>query len=188
MDRAERIKKVIIEANLRLVASIAGKHAATREAFADLIGEGNISLMRAVEKFDYTRGYRFSTYATWAIAKDFAKKIPVEARRPDRGAAGDMLHIQQDLRLGSVVDFAALERVSHSLQEVIANNLTEREQYIVRNHFALESGPIRKKPMTLKQIGAELNISSERIRQIELVALQKLRHNLSPEQFDLLTG
>ncbi len=188
LARAEHIKKVIIEANLRLVASIAGKHAATREGFADLIGEGNISLMRAVEKFDYTRGYRFSTYATWAIAKDFAKKIPAEARRPDRGAAGDMLHIQEDLRIGSVVDFAALERASHSLQEVITNNLTEREQYIVRNHYALETGPIRKKPMTLKQIGAELNLSSERVRQIELVALQKLRHNLSPEEFDLLTG
>ena len=81
---AEQLKKVIIEANLRLVASIAGKHAATGEGFADLIGEGNISLMRAVEKFDYTRGYRFSTYATWAIAKDFAKKIPAEARRRAR--------------------------------------------------------------------------------------------------------
>ena len=185
---AEQLKKVIIEANLRLVASIAGKHAATGEGFADLIGEGNISLMRAVEKFDYTRGYRFSTYATWAIAKDFAKKIPAEARRPDRGAAGDMVHIQQDLRISGLVDFAALERVGHSLQQVITDNLTDREQYIIRNHYALEAGPIRRKPKTLKQIGAELNLSSERIRQIELVALQKLRQNLSPEQFDLLTG
>jgi len=188
LARAERIKKVIIEANLRLVASIAGRHAATREEFADLIGEGNISLMRAVEKFDYTRGYRFSTYATWAIAKDFAKKIPTETLRPDRGAGGDMLHIQHDLRIGKVVDFAALERAGRSLQEVINDTLTEREQYIVRNHYALEAGPVRKKPKTLRQIGVELNLSSERVRQIELVALQKLRHSLSQEEFDLLTG
>lgn len=188
LKEAEQIKKLIIEANLRLVASIAGKHLYIGAAMGDFVSEGNFSLMRAVEKFDYTRGYRFSTYATWAIAKDFARKIPEEARRPDKHAAADMSNIQQDMRIGDIVDFGSIERVHHSLDEVIKNNLTEREQFIIRNHFALEPGPVKKKPKTLKQIGDFLNLSSERVRQIELGALQKLRQNLSGEEFDLLTG
>ncbi|HPD47694.1 MAG TPA: sigma-70 family RNA polymerase sigma factor [Anaerohalosphaeraceae bacterium] len=187
LEEADRIKRTIIESNLRLVANVAQKHQGIGALRADLISEGNFSLMRAVEKFDYSRGYRFSTYASWAIAKDFAKRIPEEAHRPDKSGVGDVADLQ-DLRREEAVDFAAVERAHRSLEEVISENLTEREQFVVRNHFALEAGPVKRKPRTLRQIGEALGLSSERVRQIELAALQKLRQNLSPEEFDLLTG
>ncbi|MHC4212251.1 MAG: sigma factor-like helix-turn-helix DNA-binding protein, partial [Planctomycetota bacterium] len=67
-------------------------------------------------------------------------------------------------------------------------HLNDREQYIILNHFGLKSSAIEKKKKTLKQIGDDLDLTKERIRQIEQIALKKLRQNLSAEQFELLTG
>jgi RNA polymerase sigma factor (sigma-70 family) len=187
LQEAERIKQFIIESNMPLVISIVSKHLATGAVMADLISEGNLLLMKAVEKFDYIRGYRFSTFAAWVINTGFARKIPAEAGRPDRPGSTDVADLQLDMRLGGLVDIESVERAHYSLEEVIRNNLTEREQYIVRHHFALD-GNIRSKPKSLRQIGEELGLTAERIRQIELKALQKLRHSLSQEEFDLLTG
>ncbi len=188
LNQAEQIKLFIIEANLRLVVSVASRHLGTGAGMVDLVSEGNMSLMRAVENFDYARGYRFSTYATWAIAKAFARKIPAETARLDKPTTADFSQIPQDMRIGEMVDFEAVERARHSLEAVIENNLNEREQYIVRNHFALDGGPVKRKKKTFKQIGQDLGLSKERVRQLELIALQKLRQNLSSEEFNLLTG
>ncbi|MHC4287680.1 MAG: sigma-70 family RNA polymerase sigma factor [Planctomycetota bacterium] len=189
LKQAEAVKKVIIEANMALVVSIASKHlAAGGHQMSELVSEGSVALMAAVEKFDYARGYRFSTYASWAIVKGFARLIPSEAKRPDRAGGADFANLPVNLRLEQLPGIMAVEQAHQDLQTIIKNNLDEREQYIILNHYALAPEIIKKKPKTLKQIGDDLHLSKERIRQIELQALQKLRQSLSPEQFDLLTG
>jgi len=210
LQRAEKINHLIIEANLRLVAGIASKHSGLGANMLDLISEGNFSLMRAVEKFDYTRDVRFATYASWAIAKDYATKIPAETRRPDRAGGGSLqskerstlrgLRRPHHARTGAGQEsdepvevfhefrVQAVEQARKSLVQAIKDDLDEREQYVVLQHFGLAGSSVIKKKKTLQQIGKDLNLSKERIRQIELLALQKLRHSLSIEQFDLLTG
>ena len=188
LAQAERIQRTLIEASLRLVVSIARKHTTRGANLLDLIGEGNIALMRAVEKFDYTRGFRFATFASWIITKDFARKIPAQRRRLGKATTTALEKIHHDLQAEEGVDFAAMEHAHRSLTEVIENNLTERERYIIMNRFGLAGSSIRKQTKTLKQIGEDLGLTRERIRQLELIALQKLRLSLSSEEFELLTG
>ena len=188
LAQAEEIKRRIIEANLRLVVNIARKHTLSGANLLDLVSEGNISLMRAVEKFDYGRGFRFSTFASWTITKDYARKIPGQIGRLGKTAKASLANIQREMRTEDAADFAAIERAHQSLTQVIKDNLTKREQYVIMNRFGLVGPPIKKETKTLVQIGEELSLSKERIRQIELIALQKLRQSLSPEEFELLTG
>jgi RNA polymerase sigma factor (sigma-70 family) len=190
LAEAETIKKIIIEANLGLVVSIAKKHTISGANLPDLISEGNFSLMRAVEKFDYTRGFRFATYASWAIAKAYAHRIPAEFARLDRAVEAPIEDIQRDLRVTTVA-VEDVERAHRSLTRTITDNLDERERYIILNHFGLIPSKTKKLKMekkTLQQIGEDLGLSKERVRQLELVALQKLKHLLSIEEFELLTA
>ena len=186
LNQAERIKNLIIEANLTLVVRVAGKHASGSN-LADLVSEGNMALIRAVEKFDYIKGFRFSTYASWVIAREFARFQPAPA-----GPAGaersdfDEVLVSEHLKTRPA-GVEAIEMARSSLEQVIEGNLTEREQHVIRYHFGLTGSVVKKKFKTLKQIGDELGISKERVRQIELTALGKLRQTLSPEEFELLT-
>jgi RNA polymerase primary sigma factor len=186
LDEAEEIRKTLVEANLRLVVSIAGRHTSNDAGFLELVSKGNFALIQAVEEFDYTKGFRFSRRASLDIAKEYAKVSGRSTELTPRRAAS-LASIQRDLR-GTSADVSALERTRQSLAEVIREELDEREQYVILHHFGLIGSSIRKNTRTLKQIGEELGLTKERIRQIELTALQKLRQCLSSEQFELLTG
>jgi RNA polymerase primary sigma factor/RNA polymerase sigma factor len=178
---AQATKNEIVRANLRLVVSIAKRHVGPAESFFELVSDGNISLMRAVEKFDYSRGFKFSTYASWAVIKNFARTIPDEHRYRDRfrTSQAEMFTATEDVR----ADFAEQEMLHdnrHSQVEKILNSLDEREQRIIIRRFGLRG----EQDLTLKECGAEMGVTKERIRQLEARALSKLRKAVEEEKID----
>jgi RNA polymerase sigma factor (sigma-70 family) len=88
LDAANEIKNLLIRSNLRLVVSIAKKHVKPTVSFFEMVSDGNLSLIRAIEKFDYGRGFKFSTYASWAIMKNYARSIPAENTWHERYRTG----------------------------------------------------------------------------------------------------
>ena len=186
LDQAEEIRRILVEANLRLVVSIASKHTTDGGNFLDLVSKGNFALIQAVEEFDYTKGFRFSRRASLNIAKEYAR-VSGRSTELTRQRAASVARFKRGLR-ETTADVLAIERTRKNLAEVIKEELDQREQYVILHHFGLTGSSIRKNTKTLKQIGDELDLTKERIRQIELAALQKLRQCLSQEQFELLTG
>jgi RNA polymerase sigma factor (sigma-70 family) len=182
---ADAIERTIVGANLRLVVGIASKHSASGPHFAELVSKGNYALITAVQEFDYTKGVRFGKQAALGIAKEYAKTSG-RSTELSREKAASIATIQRQLR--QTADIAAIERTRQSLTEVIHRELDQREQYVILHHFGLIGSGIKRQTKTLQQIGEELDLTKERVRQIELVALSKLRQCLSPEQFELLTG
>ena len=185
LTEAEEIERLIIEANLRLVVSIASRHSFRGTGFAELVSKGNYALIKAVQEFDYSLGFRFGKRASLSIAKEYAK-VSGKSTELSKTRAESIGNIQRRLR--DTADIAAIERTRHGLTQMIRSELDQREQYVILHHFGLIGLGVKKETKTLKQIGDRLGLTKERIRQIELKALQKLRQCLSSEEFDLLTG
>lgn len=237
----ERGKSDLIKANLRLVVSIAKRYMGRGLQFLDLVQEGNLGLMKAVEKFEYQRGYKFSTYATWWIRQRITRaladqantiRVPVHmheamqkvkrvkaqlAQQLGREPKLEELAVEldlsyekvreitdcikepmsldapvgdsEDMRLGDFIEdvnihppYAAAERFD--VQEKVSTALgvlTEREAYIIKKRFGIGF----EKDHTLEEISEDFGVTRERIRQIEAVALRKLRQ---PKCVELLQG
>jgi RNA polymerase primary sigma factor len=172
-DEAAELKERLISANMRLVVSIAKRHAAQTDNFFELLSDGNVSLIRAVEKFDFSRGNKFSTYASWAIMKNFARSIPEERHRRERYVTGheQLFEAAPDTRSDEHEALALAEQATHKVNRLL-EYLDPRERQIIRLRAGLDDGEAR----TLEKIGEQLGITKERVRQLNVRAMKKLRH------------
>ena len=181
-ERANAVKDQLINANMRLVVSVAKRHAAQTDNFFELLSDGNMSLIRAVEKFDFSRGNKFSTYATWAIMKNFARSIPEEKRRRERYVTGqeELFEIAPDTRSDEQECLAAAEQNSHRVNRLL-DYLDVRERQIIRMRAGLDNS----EGMTLEEIGQELGITKERVRQLNVRIMNKLRTIAREQHLDV---
>ncbi|MCD0460501.1 sigma-70 family RNA polymerase sigma factor [Roseiconus lacunae] len=182
-EQAVKVKNRIVQSNLRLVVSIAKRHLSTSEDFFALVSDGNMSLIRAVEKFDYSRGNKFSTYASWAIMKNFARTIPNEFKHRDRfrTTTEELFLSRQDERVDPYMEETVQRNRKRELSKIL-NRLDEREQKIIAARFGLERG---SEPLTLKEVGEEMGVTKERVRQLEVRALAKLRSAAHENNIDI---
>ena len=173
LEKSQAIKNVLIRSNLRLVVSVARKHRRQQAGFFEMISDGNMTLIRAIEKFDYLRGTKFSTYATWAIMRSYARSIPAEGTQLERFRTGTevVLTDEEDSRPAASADEKLAADKYETLGSILGQ-LNEREQEAISLRFALHG---LSKPMTLEQIGDRLGVSKERTRQIINTGLEKLR-------------
>ena len=195
----EAARAAFVQANLRLVVTIAKRFRASGVAFEDLVQEGNLGLLHAVEKFDWRKGFRFSTYATWWIRQSLQRAVqskgrairlpedalaaeveadPDHARLPRVVASLDQpLTSEATATLGDVVaadDSPFEEELVHSISlgrlEKAIDRLPELEQSVVRLRFGLDGA----QPASLEATARALGIGVRRVRRIEASALQFL--------------
>jgi len=183
-EMALAVRNCLILANLRLVVHLASRHLGTGRRLDELVSDGTVSLMQAIEKFDFRRGNRFSTYATWAILRNFAKTIPHEARIHHTEITGttDLIasHGDPKARVPQQRDFRDVLR--STVAELLLE-LSPREREIIAARFG-----IGRQAETLEQIGQRFGVSRERIRQLEARALRKLSEIADPQLVEELVA
>jgi RNA polymerase sigma factor (sigma-70 family) len=180
---ADEVKNLLVSANMRLVVNIAKRHLHQSDNLFELISDGNLSLMRAVDKFDFGRGFKFSTYASWAIIKNFARSIPDEKTRRERFLTGhdEVFDIAPDSRGDEHEALATQERATKSVNRLL-DYLEPREREIIRMRAGLDD---HAKGMTLEEIGQQFGITKERVRQLNARAMSKLRQVAKEQRFEL---
>jgi len=178
LSEAEQSREEIAGANLRLVASIARKYSTNSDEFDEFVSEANAILLNAIDKFDFSRGYRFSTYATHAIQRHLFRLMK-RRHRKGQAFAGDTHEIAmaQSASEETFPDAQAVMDAAKSILQRLDEVLTEREKRIVLSRFGLDG---TEKPKALRVIGEELGISKERVRQILQQSLEKLGPIASP--------
>ena len=176
------VRDLLISCNQRLVYSQAKRHLGPGEAIDDLVSDGNMSLMRAVEKFDYARGNKFSTYATWAIMKNFARSIPDEKTHKQRYMTGheDLFESKADVRTDEQEVLAAADAARDRVNQLL-DHLDARTREVIRMRTGLDGS----EEMTLEQIGQHFGITKERVRQINVRGMKQLREWAAKENVDV---
>jgi RNA polymerase sigma factor (sigma-70 family) len=172
-DEALKTREYIVRANLRLVFSIVKRYVGVAgKTFDELVSEGNVVLIRAVDRFDFARGTKFSTYATWAVVRSLFAAINQEQKHRNRFSTG------LDPLVSDITDGREPLSTEHALPDLRAlvgqfvDTLDEREARIITARFGLRKG---SDPETLTRIGKELGVSKERVRQLVLRAMNKMR-------------
>jgi RNA polymerase primary sigma factor len=182
---AERVKNIIIESSLRIVVNTALRYVNKGYSFYDLISEGNLALIRALDKYDCCYSHRFSSFANLYIQKVYSARLSEEWRRKDKPKGIDVAGLAVSVDVSPLKKLGDYEKKSYNLETVIKNNLTSTESYIIRNHYGITGSLLPLKPKTIKTISEELGISRDKVKLHELKALQKLRHCLSKEEYEL---
>ncbi|MBS0262546.1 MAG: sigma-70 family RNA polymerase sigma factor [Planctomycetes bacterium] len=173
LQQALSVRNLLAESNLRLVVSIARRLADPYYAFDDIVSDGNLALLNAIEKFDFSRGFRFSTYATHVIQRDLYRHSRRRRELAKRTASGvdDWLSATPDEHDVTDHQGEVFDRWQHLLV-LMQQELTPREQTILAMRLGtdLETGP-----QTLQAIAGQLGISKERVRQLEVRAIARLQ-------------
>ena len=180
LERAEGLLRAanwhrdnIVQANLRLVISIVKKFANTQCSFDDLLSDGIVALMRAVEKFDYDRGFRFSTYATQVVRRNCYRMVmdrQQERLKITNSVYEPGLDVADDVRSPTMSEgrWSTMRQHLGALLE----QLDRREKFIIRARFSLGG---HRRVQTLQALADALGVSKERVRQLEKRAMDKLR-------------
>lgn len=182
LGQAKAIRDHIIQANMRLVISIVKKFVSPSFSFDELLSDGIVILMNAVEKFDYDRGFRFSTYAYRSIMRNAYRKVMDRKKENARFAAVDEETIEGSIEESGTasMDEKTWDRLRKMLSKFLGN-LDKRERLIVRARYALGQ---HRTIQTFQSIADKLGVSKERVRQLEQRAVGKLQQMASETHVD----